>query len=213
MNLIKKIVLFALACTLFGMNLEGMGKRSAGYNNSLYPDAYSSSHFQAESSYEQILELKKSVALISILGNYVTQLLSIYSVATVNEGTVDKLAKARTIFNSIEILLKAHNILSGKDATITKMNALNSAEIYLRLKNILADKENGENAANIVAANGARQGDQKLRNKKFLHYAWLSLNSALSLHCGPEFKLTMSCLIGISEFYRQRLMYAMIANK
>lgn len=146
--------------------------------------------------------------------DYLTQLASIYLIDSTNAGHISKVAAARTVFNAGYILDCINRLL--RTEAISKQDIADVGSTYMRGKNVYKDRNNWDNAASIGSNNAGRKNDKNLSQKKLCQYAWLTLNKLLP-YAGKRFGIGIGfahrLLSEVSELYRQKLMYVLIADK
>jgi len=210
MNFIKKAVMFSFAlaltpATLYGRELNRDLRR---------PDRGSSS-----SEYRLQIEHMDRYEVLNV-ADCLIQIGSIYSIDSTQSVAVDLLAKIRALINGLYVLKNGVLLWeSGKallEADPYLLTAL--ANVCLRSKNIEKDYNIWQASASVAGANGRHNGDKNLENKKYCQYAWLAVNKLLPKVMGRLLQSNIahdnySLFASISELYRQKLMYAMIAKK
>lgn len=221
MNFTKKVLLLTLTLSLFSL-VECMQQQGGQFDNQEQTERGSAlcGCFRPGTKTEAITKKCKRIPFVKI-GNYLTQLASIYSIDSADKKVVDILAKLRIMFNGIFIYKFAKYLYDfGLNFELPSMEISNILTSCVRCYNIFKDIQISKNSDAISSSNKSRK-DKNLEDKKRLHYVWLTLNTLALLPCLHEKLKINRNNIGyytyivqrISELYRQYLMYEMIENK
>jgi len=200
MNFIKKAFFLSLALASISANITCM---NSSHQSKTQPQTQSTP-FMPKTTFK--------------IGDYLTQLGSIYSIDTPSSNVVKGLAALRSLFSGAYVFRNTLNLLiTNKTVTNLPNIVLDVVSTYMRTNNVITDYRIWKNATSVASVNSVKHYAKNLDNKKLCQYSWLTLNALfpylMNRLRGGGYTYAYQMLAEISELYRQKLMYAMIVKK